>query len=285
MPKTPTSATSRTNVQSDKVGIGGELAVTADIFNALESVHAKSLVIVMVPAFAIALRALLVDRRVPFRHLLTFSTHFFAFALIWLCALFPAVAVVLDLVALSAQARPSPHSIDLVISGLEAGVLGWYLYEALKTVYGLSRLRRSITSISLIVALWVILKVYHVVVFAVTLYSTYESGRSDASQARLEAAIGLERNVHVPPAERERRCGDDSLKNRSRNDFQDIIGEPTSLRGAQRSDALPFMKAEQAVEVNRGLHAPPGKRPVPARLHRPSAHETCKPLRILNAHP
>src|SRR5262249_20087727 len=124
------------------------------------------------PAFAIALGALLVDRRVPFKHSLAFATHFFTFALIWLCALFPTVAIVLALVALSAPALPSPYSMDVVVSALEAGVLGWYLYEALKTVYGLSRLRRSITSVALIAALFVILKAYHLVVFAVTLYST-----------------------------------------------------------------------------------------------------------------
>ena len=144
----------------------------AHIFNALESVHAKSLVILMVPALAIALGALLVDRRAPFKDLLTLATHFFAFALIWLCALFPTVAVVLDVVVLSGQTPPSPHSMDLIVTGLEAGVLGWYIYEALKTVYDLSVLRRSITSIVLIAALFVTLKVYHIVVFAVTLYST-----------------------------------------------------------------------------------------------------------------
>jgi hypothetical protein len=143
----------------------------AQIFNVLESVHAKSLVIVMVPAFAVALRALLVDRRTPFKGLLTFATHFFAFALIWLCALFPTVAVVLYLFVLNGWALPSPHSIDLVVSGLEAGVLGWYLYEALGIVYGFSRLRRSITTVALIAVLFLILKAYHVIVFVVTLYS------------------------------------------------------------------------------------------------------------------
>lgn len=54
------------------------------MFDALEAVHAKSLVIVMVPAFAIVMSALTLDRRVPFRHMLTFATHFYAFTLVWL---------------------------------------------------------------------------------------------------------------------------------------------------------------------------------------------------------
>jgi hypothetical protein len=142
------------------------------LFDALEAVHAKSLVIVMVPVFAIALYALLADRRVPFKHWLTFAMHFFAFALIWLCALFPVAAFALHLILNGRTIKALRHSVDLVISALEAGVLGWYVYAALKTVLGLSWWRRLLTAIALIAALFVILKVYHVVVFVATLYST-----------------------------------------------------------------------------------------------------------------
>lgn len=142
------------------------------IFNALEAVHAKSLVIVMVPALAIALSALLLDRREPFRNSLTFSMHFFAFTLIWLCALFPTLAIALHFIAPSGAPAPWRDTIDLIVSGLEAVVLGWYLYVALDTVFGLSRPRRVFMVIALVATLYVILKAYHVVVFAATLYST-----------------------------------------------------------------------------------------------------------------
>ncbi len=145
------------------------------IFNTLETVHAKSLVIVMVPAFAIALSALLLDRREPFRNSLTFAIHFFTFVLIWLCALFPAVAIVLDFVRFiipSGALASWRHSMDLVVSGIAAAVLGWYLYAALNTVFGLSGPRRILMVIALVATLYVILKAYHVVVFAATLYST-----------------------------------------------------------------------------------------------------------------
>lgn len=142
----------------------------AEVFNSLEAVHAKSLVIVMIPAFAVVLGALLIDRREPFKNSLTFATHFFAFALLWLCALFPALAIVLRFY--SSAAAPMSHSIDLVVSALEAAVLGWYIYVALGTVFGLTRPRRLVMVVALIAALYVILLVYHVVVFAATLYST-----------------------------------------------------------------------------------------------------------------
>jgi hypothetical protein len=64
-----------------------------------------------------------------------------------------------------------PHNLDLIITGLEAAGLAWYLYVALDTVFGLPRPRRLITVIVLIGALFVILQAYHVVVFAATLYS------------------------------------------------------------------------------------------------------------------
>ncbi len=50
-------------------------------------------------------------------------------------------------------------------------MLAWYLYVALDTVFGLSMLRRLLTVPVLVWALLVILKAYHVVVFATTLYS------------------------------------------------------------------------------------------------------------------
>ena len=153
-------------------GLAASSAAYADIFNVLESVHAKSLVIVMVPAFATVLGVLLLDRQQPFQHALTFALHFFAFALLWLCALFPTVAIALRLIVTIGMAQPSPRAMDLAVSGLEAAVLAWYLYVALDTVFGLSRLRRLLSVFLLVGALFVILKAYHVVVFAVTLYST-----------------------------------------------------------------------------------------------------------------
>jgi Protein of unknown function (DUF3667) len=143
----------------------------APIFDALESVHAKSLVIVMIPAFAALTGIVLIDQQHHWRRALTFATHFFAFALLWLSLLFSALAVGLSL-TLRRDLTPVTHSVDLAVTGVEAAVMGWYLYVALGTVFALSRSRRVLTVILLIAALYVILKAYHVVVFAVTLYST-----------------------------------------------------------------------------------------------------------------
>jgi hypothetical protein len=145
------------------------------IFNMLETVHAKSLVIVMVPAFAIALSALLLDRREPFRNSLTFAINFFYFCAglvvrtvsggryrIGLCALYYA----------ERRARVMA-SFDGSRCVRHSSCRTWlYLYAALNTVFGLSRPRRILMVIALVATLYVILKAYHVVVFAATLYST-----------------------------------------------------------------------------------------------------------------
>jgi hypothetical protein len=154
-----------------KPGVTAPTSDYAAIFDALEAVHAKSLVIVMVPAFALVLGALTLDRREALRHVFTFATHFFAFALLWLSLLFPVAAIVLRSMA-AAHLTVEHHALDMVITAIEAGGLAWYIYLALGTVFGLSRLRRSMTAVALILALYVILKAYHAVVFAVTLYST-----------------------------------------------------------------------------------------------------------------
>ena len=140
-------------------------------FDALEAVHAKSLVIVMIPALAAVLGVLTLDRRERFRDALIFATHFFAFALVWLCALFPLLAIVLRLIIVAGIPAPTPHSMDLAVTTVEAAMLGWYIYVALDTAFGLSRPRRAATTLALIAALFYILRAYHAVVFAVTLYS------------------------------------------------------------------------------------------------------------------
>jgi hypothetical protein len=64
------------------------------------------------------------------------------------------------------------HAMGLTVTAVEAAGIAWYLYIALDTMFGMSWLRRPITVVALIAALYVILKAYRVVVLAVTLYST-----------------------------------------------------------------------------------------------------------------
>lgn len=146
-------------------------SVYEQVFDALESVHAKSLVILMVPAFALALRLVLAERRVSSSECMTFALHVYTFALIWLCALFPTVAIGLRLFA-RAGGHATTEGVDLFVSSLEAGVIAWYIAVALATVWQLPRWRCLGSSLLLVIAMAWLLKPYHFVVFAVTLLST-----------------------------------------------------------------------------------------------------------------
>ncbi len=151
-------------------GMGEANSTFQQVFDALESVHAKSLVILMVVAFALALRVVVLGRRIRFRECMSFALHLYTFALIWLCALFPAVAIGLRLFTW-AGGHFTPEGLDDVVSLLEAGVIGWYIAVALATVWNFSSWR-CLGSASLLLAVMVLLlRPYHFVVFAVTLIS------------------------------------------------------------------------------------------------------------------
>jgi hypothetical protein len=151
--------------------IGNPESAYGQVFDALESVHAKSLVILMVPAFALALRVVIANRKIRFSECMTFALHLYAFALIWLCALFPAAAIGLQLYAW-AGGHMTPEGFDEVVTLFEAGVIGWYVVVALATVWNLSRWRCLGSALLLITVMVLLLRPYHFVVFAVTLLST-----------------------------------------------------------------------------------------------------------------
>jgi hypothetical protein len=151
--------------------MGNAESAYGQVFDALESVHAKSLVILMVPAFALALRVVIADRRIRFSECITSALHLYTFALIWLCALFPAVAIGLRLFVW-AGGHVMPERFDEVVTLFEGGVIGWYVAVALATVWNLSRWRCLGSALLLITVMVLLLRPYHFVVFAATLIST-----------------------------------------------------------------------------------------------------------------
>jgi len=136
-------------------------------FEALESGHAKSLVVLMVPLLA-GVAWLAEGGRRRLAAWLAFAAHFFTYALIALSALFPVVAISLGVLA-RAGVRPSADAIDVVVSSLEVLLVGWYLYRALGTLGARSRAGQLVRTALLVVALAGILRLYHLAVFAVTL--------------------------------------------------------------------------------------------------------------------
>ena len=168
-PVWPAVGTPATNLSSGEMG--STESASGQVFDALESVHAKSLVILMVPAFALALRVVTGDRKIRLSECMTFALHLYTFALIWLCALFPAVAIGLRLFVW-AGGHITAEGFDEVVSLFEAGVIGWYVAVALATVWNLPRWRCLGSALLLITVMVLLLRPYHFVVFAVTLLST-----------------------------------------------------------------------------------------------------------------
>lgn len=144
------------------------------VFNAIEVVHAKALVIIMIPLFAVPLMALPAIRRTRFAGAMAFSAHYYTYALIMLCALFPLVSLTLQGLAL-AGVREDRALVDKltdnIVTSIQACLLGWYLARALQTLTTLPRWQRVALSVAMVTLSFAVLRVYHLVVFAATLLS------------------------------------------------------------------------------------------------------------------
>jgi hypothetical protein len=121
--------------------------------------------------FALALRVVSTDHKIRFSECMTFALHLYTFALIWLCALFPAAAIGVRLFVW-AGGHITAKGFDEVVTLFEAGVIGWYVVVALATVWNLPRWRCLGSALLLITVMVLLLRPYHFVVFAVTLLST-----------------------------------------------------------------------------------------------------------------
>lgn len=143
---------------------------TVAVFNALEVVHAKALVIVMLPLFALPLLAVRIEGRRSFANAFAFSAHFFTFALIMLSAMFPLVSLSLRGLA-AVGVRPSPSAIDYSVGVLEVVFVAAYLARALDGLTAMRAWWRWLFATILLVLLFFVLSLYHVIVFATTLMS------------------------------------------------------------------------------------------------------------------
>ena len=158
--------------------VAGESAATNEkyiaVFNALEVVHAKALVIVMIPLFAVPLMLLPAVRCTGFGGAIAFSAHYHTYALIMLSALFPLLSLALTGLALAGIHNDGHHldpTIDHVVSVIQAGLLGWYLARALQTLTTMPRWQRLLCSVALVTVSWGVLRLYHLLVFATTVLS------------------------------------------------------------------------------------------------------------------
>jgi hypothetical protein len=138
------------------------------VFDALERVNAKALVIVMVLAFAGVMRAVPGVRRDRSESTFPFAAHFYTYLLIAMSALFPLVALTLGVLA-HMGALPPGEIIDDAVSTIQTVIVYAYLVVALQTLTPSPLWRRVLLATLLFGAAMVILRGYHLVVFAITL--------------------------------------------------------------------------------------------------------------------
>lgn len=166
----PYSALANRLVTEHLAQLNMSVAGYAPFYNNMEQLLAKSLVVIMVPLFALAVLALSRPRESLAAHL-TFATHFYVFLMVFLCAFFPVLSLSLQLLALFGW-EPSNHNFDLVATGIEFIACSGYLYLATGRVYRLPWPHRAISAVLLTIGLYYILHTYRLVLFLVTLHAT-----------------------------------------------------------------------------------------------------------------
>jgi hypothetical protein len=133
--------------------------------------QAKTLVIVLVPIFALPLLVLYWRARRYYVEHLVFSTHFFAFFLL----LLPALHIITFILVRSLYAargikfRLLEH--DTFLTMVMLFFCGVYLWVALRRVYGQGKLMTTIKCFALVACIMSVIQLYRFILFFTTFYS------------------------------------------------------------------------------------------------------------------
>lgn len=136
-------------------------------FDAHGSVLAKSLVIVMVPLFALLVWACFFRARRHYLDHLVFALHVYAFWLLYMLASLGILEGSLRLV-ISLGWRPSDSAIDNVATFTGYSIYLLYLYHAVRRVYGATPVAGRVKAVVLAVGLFGGLEIYRFFLFFMT---------------------------------------------------------------------------------------------------------------------
>ena len=140
-------------------------------FNAIIENHAKTLVILMIPMFALLMQALYWRAGRYFVEHLVFSTHFYSFFLLLLTSM-----MILSAVAISVARKITHHlgvfQSDLIYTTMMLLACLIYLLPALRRVYGQGWIVTVIKCVILTASLMLILQLYRFFLFFSAFYST-----------------------------------------------------------------------------------------------------------------
>ena len=141
----------------------------SDAFDLQQQTLAKASVVAMVPVLALVCGLAYGPRRRGLAVHVHFALHFYAFALLYVTALYAVLG--LGLLGLrAAHVTLGPDTLDIVASTCQAAVLGWYLSRASGRVYGLGLLARVLISVPLVTLVFGIMLAHRFLVFGLTLW-------------------------------------------------------------------------------------------------------------------
>jgi hypothetical protein len=132
--------------------------------------QAKTLVVVLVPIFALPLLILYWRERRYYVEHLVFSTHFFAFFLLLLPALH-IVTFILIRSLYAAGIRLSVLEHDTFLTMVMLFLCGVYLWFALRRAYGQGKLMTTIKCFALVACIMSVIQLYRFILFFTTFYS------------------------------------------------------------------------------------------------------------------
>ena len=139
-------------------------------FDAAIGGQAKTLVIVLVPIFALPLLVLYWRMRRYYVEHLVFSTHFFAFFLLLLPALHITTFILRRSLS-AAGVRLSLLEHDTFVTLVMLFFCGVYLWFAVRRVYGQGRIMTTIKCLALVATIMSVIQLYRLILFFTAFYS------------------------------------------------------------------------------------------------------------------
>jgi hypothetical protein len=157
------SGLARTMVADRLAAMQTTLERYAPAFDQAAALNAKSLIVLMVPPFALVVWLLLGRRGRPIMTHVVFALHFFGFVLLLYCIGFPIAKLASGL---------SDSVLDRTMLVIHLVSYAVYLWVAVGTVYGARGISRGLTSVTLTAAAIAGLLAYRFEIFLITLYTT-----------------------------------------------------------------------------------------------------------------
>jgi hypothetical protein len=146
---------------------GTTRAQYAPVFERAETINAKALAVAMVPMLALLAWLLSPLRRRPLVAHIVFGFHFEAFFLLLMCLAAPLVVLVLTL------SRVPDSYLDVLVSWIAIiAPSTWYAHVAFGRIYGGPFWARALKAAVFAILLIGVLRVYRLIVFLVTFYTT-----------------------------------------------------------------------------------------------------------------